>query len=422
MQTQSSRPDRDQKLFAIGINHHQTPVEVRDKLAFPAEAIAGALVSLQTSGTTQEAMLLSTCNRTEFYCLCDDPAAVVAWWAAYHQISMSVIEPYLFVLAQEDAVSHIFSVTAGLNSLMLGETQIVGQMKEAVEIATKGGTVGPILARVFQKTFETNAVVRSKTSVGSDVVSYGAAARKVVEYVFTSLSTERVLFVGAGEMIELIAPHFAGQAPKEMVFINRTLDRAQALADRFGGVAASLSHLAEATLNTDVIVCCTGSLVPLITKDMIEQAMGKRRHKPLVLIDLAMPSNIEDAHALEPVFSFRIDDLKGVIAEGIQSRRTAVAAAEMIVAAHVVEFMKWLEKRKLVPMIRSLQEATAQICSKELALALADINRGKEAARVIETTLKRVNAKFLHAPMTFINGTTNADETIDIMRKVFGLV
>lgn len=285
-------------LFTLGINHHSAPVSVREQVAFHAETLSEALAGLVRAKPVKEAAILSTCNRTELYCATETPEAAADWLAEYHRLPRSTIQPYLYTLPQPEAVRHAFRVASGLDSMVIGEPQILGQMKDAVRVAEEAGTLGTMLNKLFQRSFAVAKEVRSTTAIGANIVSMAAAGVHLAERIFESVADQRILFIGAGEMIELCATHFAAQKPKQVTIANRTVERGQALADRLAAdgiptTAIRLDALAEHLPQYDIVVSCTASPLPIIGLGMMERTVKARRHKPVFMVDLAVPRDIE---------------------------------------------------------------------------------------------------------------------------------
>ena len=290
------------QLLTIGINHHTAPVALRERVAFPLEQIKPALGALKDiwlgplAKVSPEAAILSTCNRTELYCATDDQAAreaAIQWLSKYHNLPVSELAPHVYALPQSEAVRHAFRVASGLDSMVLGETQIVGQMKDAVRTASEAGALGTYLNQLFQRTFAVAKEVRTTTEIGAQSVSMAAAAVRLAQRIFENISSQRVLFIGAGEMIELCATHFAAQNPRELVVANRTAERGEKLAGRFNGRAIPLSELPARMHEFDIIVSCTASTLPIIGLGAVERAVSARRHRPIFMVDLAVPRDIE---------------------------------------------------------------------------------------------------------------------------------
>jgi len=259
-------------LFTLGINHRTAPLTVREQVAFHAEELRRALADLSSSGRVVEAAILSTCNRTELYCQADDPAAAARWLSEYRRVPLGEIEPYLYTHPDREAVRHAFRVASGLDSMVLGEPQILGQMKEAVRIAREVGALGTTLNKLFQQSFSVAKDVRSTTAIGANIVSMAAASVHLAERIFGDISEQRVLFIGAGEMIGLCATHFAAQKPRQIVIANRTIDRGREMAERYGALAIRLEDVAERLAEFDIVVSCTASQLPIIGLGLVERA------------------------------------------------------------------------------------------------------------------------------------------------------
>ena len=410
-------------LFTLGINHRTAPLLVREQLAFHAEELRRALSDLMSSGHVHEAAILSTCNRTELYCQADTPQAAIDWLADYRRVPAHTIEPYLYAHPDHDAVRHAFRVASGLDSMVLGEPQILGQMKEAVRIARESGTLGVTLDKLFQNAFSVAKDVRSTTAIGENIVSMAAAAVRLAGRIFERLSDQQVLFIGAGEMIELCAAHFSAQHPRSLVVANRTLDRGRVLAERFGATAIRLEEVGERLHEFDIVVTCTASQLPILGLGLVERAIRARRHRPMFMVDLAVPRDIEvEVAALDDVFLYTVDDLAQVIESGREARQTAVDGAENIVHARVESFCGWLESRQSVPLIRALRDSAERSRRHEVEHALKRLARGETPEAVLEQLSQRLTNKFLHAPTQAL-GQSDAgrEEMHTVVRRLFGL-
>jgi glutamyl-tRNA reductase len=347
----------------------------------------------------QEAAIISTCNRTEIYCSTADPHAAVDWMAGYHSLKPQQIEPYVYQLPQERAVKHAFRVASGLDSMVLGEPQILGQFKQAVRTAQAAGTLGLLLNKLFQRTFAVAKSVRSETEIGAATVSMASAAVGLAQRIYSSIAEQSVLFIGAGEMIELTATHFAAHHPRRLTFANRTLERARALADRFLGRAITLNDLPSQLATHDIIVSSTASTLPIIGKGLTESALRARKHRPMLMFDLAVPRDIEgEVGALDDVFLYTVDDLGKIAREGMDVRSSAVAQAEVIIENQVTEFMHWLGNRALVPTIRALRDSAERARRHEMERALRRLARGEDPKAVLDQLSHALAAKLLHAP------------------------
>jgi len=387
------------QLFAFGINHETAPLALREQVAFHAEALAGALRDLVDRRPVKEAAIISTCNRTEVYCNTEEPPAAVDWLADYHRLKTQQIEPFLYQLPQDRAVKHAFRVASGLDSMVLGEPQILGQFKDAVRTAEAAGTLGLVLNKLFQRTFSVAKTVRTETEIGAATVSMAAAAVSIAQRIYPSIREQSVLFIGAGEMIELTATHFAAHHPRRMTFANRTPERAQHLADRFLGRAIALNDLASQLAAHDIVVSSTASPLPIIGKGLTESALKARKHRPMLMLDLAVPRDIEgEVGRLDDVFLYTVDDLGRIARAGMDSRQNAVAQAEVIIENQVTDFMHWLGNRELVPTIRALRDTAERARRHEVGRALKRLARGDDARAVLESLSHGLANKLLHPP------------------------
>ena len=391
-------------LFTFGLNHQTAPLHVRERVVFHAESLVNALRELVDRRRVKEAAIISTCNRTEVYCNTDDPALAVSWMAGYHQMKPRELEPYLYRYPQELAVKHAFRVASGLDSMVLGEPQILGQFKEAVKSAEAAGTLGLVLNKLFQRTFSVAKSVRSETEIGASTVSMASAAVQLAERIYPSIEGQNVIFVGAGEMIELCAAHFAAHHPKNVTFANRTEARARQLADRFLGRVLPLNDLPAHLALNDIVVCSTAAPLPLIGKGLVESALKARKHRPMLMFDLAVPRDIEaEVGTLDDVFLYTVDDLGKIAREGLDVRQNAVAQAEVNIENHVTDFMHWLGRRDVVPAIRAMRDAAERSRRHEVERAQRRLARGEEPQRVMEELARALTNKLLHAPTHALN-------------------
>ncbi len=386
-------------VYAIGLNYQTAPLALRERFAFGAEGLGSALGALRRDGAG-EAAILSTCNRTERYVAAGKPGDAAGWLARYHGFEPARLEPHLYTLPGAAAVRHAFRVASGLESMVLGEPQILGQMKSAARAAQAAGALGTVLHKLFQRSFAVAKEVRSSTPIGESSVSMAAAAVRLASRLFARISEQRVLLVGAGEMIELCAAHFAAQSPAALTVANRTLERASRLAERFGGRALELRELPQALPEHDIVVSCTASSLPILGKGALERALRARKQKPMFLVDLAVPRDIEaEAGELEGVFLYTVDDLAAIVAESLEARRGAVEQAEAIIETQVGEFMHWLRNRDNVPLICELRSRAEEARREELERSLKRLARGAPAAEVVEALSRRLAGKLLHAPL-----------------------
>lgn len=398
------------QVYALGINHHTAPLDIREQVAFDPTRLGQALRDLLSARPVREAAILSTCNRTELYCATEEPGAACDWLAEYHALPARRIEPYLYRHPQKDAVRHMFRVAAGLDSMVLGEPQILGQMKQAARVAEEAGTLGTLLGKLFQRTFSVAKEVRSTTAIGANIISMAAAAVHLSERIFESIADQQVLFIGAGEMIELCAAHFAGARPKRLSIANRTPERARPIADRFGGDVLRLEEVSEKLADYDIVVSCTASTLPIIGLGLVERALKTRRHRPMVMVDLAVPRDIEaEVGQLDDVFLYTLDDLGQIVESGQESRQAAIIEAEEIIAHRVDDFLHWLEARQTVPTIRALRDAGERARRHEVEHALKMLHRGDDPAQVLEALSKGLTNKLLHPPTEALNLAEGAE-------------
>ena len=412
------------QLFAFGINHQTAPLALREQVVFHAENLVQALRDLVDRNPVKEAAIISTCNRTEIYCDTAEPREALRWLADYHQLKAQHLEPHVYQLPHEQAVKHAFRVASGLDSMVLGEPQILGQFKDAVRTAGQAGTLGLLLNKLFQRTFSVAKTVRSETDIGASTVSMASAAVRFAERSYPSIAEQSTLFIGAGEMIELTATHFGARHPRHMTFANRTIERAQHLAERFRGRAISLNDLPSQLAVHDIIVSCTASMLPIIGKGLIESALRARKHRPLLLIDLAVPRDVEaEVGALDDVFLCTVDDLGKMAREGLSVRESAVAQAEAIIETQVGDFMQWLDNRELVPTIRALRDDAERARRREVERAARSLARGENAQQVLEQLSHSLTNKFLHAPTHALNHANDDDreQLLNTLRRLYQL-
>jgi len=417
------------KLLTLGINHHTAPVAIREKVAFDPEFLQEALHDLRQHlvGANQaglpEATILSTCNRTEVYCAANDAdaasllhEATFDWLAKTQQVAPSSLEPHIYSLPQSDAVRHAFRVACGLDSMVIGETQILGQMKDAVRTANDAGVLGTYLNQLFQKTF-----------AGAHSISMAAASVRLAERIFESIAEQRVLFIGAGDMITLCATHFVARKPKAVAIANRTIERGQELADSISiqdveAESFKLSELPSRLHEFDIIVSSTASSLPIIGLGMVESALKQRRHKPMVMIDLAVPRDFEPEIArLNDIYLYTVDDLGVMIQTGASLRQAAVSQAEAIIEDRVGNFMHWMQGRKTVPLIQDIQQQGEHLRQLELDRAMKRLMRGEDPQEVLNAMAQGLTNKFLHGSLHALQHSNGAerDALIKLLPKLF---
>ena len=412
-------------LFTIGFNHRTAPIEVRERIVFPLEAQRPALERLKIETGAAEVALVSTCNRTEIYVRCNEQSVadlVTKWLTSQPGAADFDLGPHLYQLTEANVARHAFRVASGLDSMVLGEPQILGQVKLAAKVATEAGTLGGPLDRLFQETFKVAKEVRTQTEIGATSVSMAAAALKLAQQLFGDLRDIKLLLIGVGEMIELGATHFAAQSPKRIVVANRTIERGRELAQRFNASAITLQQLPECIHEFDAIITSTASMLPIIGKGMIESALKLRRHKPIFMVDLAVPRDIEpEVGELDDVFLYTLDSLGKIIQQNSQKREAAVAAADRIIDVRTAEFMAWLAARASVPVIQQLRGKADQYRQSELDRAKRMLAKGEDPAKVIEQLAHGLTNKFLHHPLAALNRTHGQEREAlhDALEKLF---
>jgi len=402
------------QLYVIGVNHTTAPLQIREHIAFNSDLLGSALHELTDHGAS-EAAILSTCNRTELYCSTDNPENALNWLSQYHKLDKEAIAPYVYTLPNDAAVKHAFRVASGLDSMVLGEPQILGQFKQSVKIAQDAGTLGTLLHKLFQRTFEVAKEVRTNTDIGANSISMAAAAVKLAQRIFGDIHQQKVLFIGAGEMIELCADHFAAQKPKSITIANRTIERGSNLAEKIAqqqvtAQAILLNDLPAHFADFDIVVTSTASQLPIIGLGMVETAIKTRRHRPIFMVDLAVPRDVEAEVAdLDDVFLYTVDDLAQVVSDGIENRQSAAQEAELIVENRVENFMQWFKQRDAVPTIKALRDQFENTRKAELEKALKQLQKGESPEKVLEAFSNGLTNKFLHAPSHALS-QTHAEE------------
>lgn len=413
-------------LLAIGINHKTAPIEIRERVAFAPDRMAEALHGLVKRAHVAEAAILSTCNRTELYCGLDeiDDRVIVEWMTEFHALGGHDLHPFVYKHPDQHAVRHMLRVASGLDSMVLGEPQILGQMKQAFATANDAGTIGKMLGRLFQHTFAVAKQVRTDTAIGSSPVSVAFAAVSLAKQIFTNFPEHTALLIGAGETIELTARHLKECGIGRMIIANRTVERAQNVAKEFNAYAIALTdipmHLAEA----DIVISSTASPLPILGKGAVETAIKSRKHRPMLMVDIAVPRDIEpEVSELEDIYLYTVDDLQEIIQEGLKSRQEAAKQAEDIIDTQVSHFMGWLKSLDAVSTIRAYRDAAEQFRAVELEKAQRLLATGADPAKVLEQLAHNLTNKLTHQPSTQIRqaGYDGRIELIDAARELFNL-
>ena len=415
-------------VWALGLNHNTAPLDLRGRFAYAVDQIEPTLRSLRNSLVrVPEATLLSTCNRTELYCAggaggVSDMDQTLAWLARSGGVPPELLRSHAYTLRGDEAARHAFRVASGLDSMVLGEPQILGQMKDAVRAAEEAGAMGTTLHQLFQRSFAVAKEVRSSTEIGAHSISMAAASVRLAGQLFENLSDIKVLFVGAGEMIDLAATHFAAKNPKAMVIANRTMARGEALASRFGAQTMPLADLPMRLHEFDAVISCTASVLPIIGLGAVERAVRLRKRRPVFMVDLAVPRDIEpEVKALPDIYLYTVDDLAQVVQTGRASRQAAVAQAEVIIDAGVQNFMNWLGQRHTVPLIQQLHAQTDEWRVMEIGRAKKMLARGEPIEAVLEALSRGLTQKMMHGTMAELHATdaSTRDAMAQTASKIF---
>jgi glutamyl-tRNA reductase len=410
-------------LIVLGLNHETAPIAVRERLAFAPSDLPHALESLVAEQGVFEAAILSTCNRTELYCNAREADLVLHWLAHNRGRRPEELAAHLYVHEGEKAARHVSRVAAGLDSMVLGENQILGQLRDAEKTARDSGTLGVLLNGLFQHAFAVGREVRASTRIGAASISMAAASVRLAERIFPSIGQCAVLFVGAGEMIELCARHFAEQQPRHMAVANRTLERGQALASAIGAEALLLTDLPEKLAQFDIVITSTASSLPLIGKGMVERALKTRRRRPLFIVDLAVPRDVEaEVGQLADAYLYTVDDLAEIVRQGVAARSAEAGAAEALIESRLDDFRQWQANRAIVPTIRDLRDHAERITRHELSRARKKL-ASQPAEEVLDEFARALSNKLLHPPLAALNAAQpeEQEELIKLIRRLYRL-
>jgi glutamyl-tRNA reductase len=412
-------------LKVLGVNHRSAPVEIREKLAFSSARLPVALQELVQLPQVNEILIVSTCNRTEFYSRCEETGLVhVRNWLDDHHRLGERANGCLYQLDNQLAISHTFTVACGLDSAVLGEPQILGQMKEAYRVASEVGSTGPMLHSLFQQAFSVAKIVRTDTEIGASAVSVAYAAVNLARQIFADFKPHSALLVGAGETIELVAQHLAGRSIGRMVIANRNIERARALAQEHKGFAIELGEIPDHLAATDMLICSTASPEPLITRAMIEAALKARRRKPIFIVDLAVPRDVEaEVGQLEDVYLYTVDDLQGVVDGNVKAREEAAAHARRIIDVEVIRFAQTLKTRDAAPTIRSVRNRAEEIRAAVNEQAQRMLEAGRSTEEVMDFLSRTLTNKLMHGPSVSLRraGEAGDQELLTAARRLFGL-
>jgi glutamyl-tRNA reductase len=398
--------------YILGMNHKTAPVALREKVAFGEDRLAGALKALLQGGGVSEVVILSTCNRTEVYWSGTATGTELTAWLERHHGNSLDLGSSLYVHQEGGAVEHAFRVASGLDSMVLGEPQILGQLKDAYRVAQESGSTGPTLNRLFQSAFAAAKRVRTETRIGANAVSLASATVSLARKVYADLGEHSALLIGAGEMNTLVAKHLVAAGVKRLVIANRTLARAQQLATEVSGYAADLKDLDKALQDADIVVSCTASPTPIITRRAAEAASRARRHRPIFMVDMAVPRDIEPEVAeLEDIYLFSIDDLQQLINENLQQREVAAADAREVVAAEVKRFLSESRAQDAGPAIRTLRQQAETIRQQTLDQARRLLANGKSSDEALEYLANTLTNRLLHSPTQALRQAAELSDT-----------
>ncbi|MEX5413290.1 glutamyl-tRNA reductase [Atlantibacter hermannii] len=415
-------------LLALGINHKTAPISLRERVTFSPETLDQALASLLAQPMVQGGVVLSTCNRTELYLSVEQQddlhERLVRWLCDYHQLDEAEVRNSLYWHHDNDAVSHLMRVASGLDSLVLGEPQILGQVKKAFSDSQRGHIQSSELERMFQKSFSVAKRVRTETEIGASAVSVAFAACTLARQIFESLSKVTVLLVGAGETIELAARHLREHNVSKMIIANRTRERAQRLADEVGADVIELSEIDQRLKEADIIISSTASPLPIIGKGMVERALKARRNQPMLLVDIAVPRDVEpEVGKLANAYLYSVDDLQSIIQHNLAQRKAAAVQAETIVAQEASEFMAWLRAQGASETIREYRSQAEQVRDDLTARAIAALQQGGDAEAIMQDLAWKLTNRLIHAPTKSLQQAARDgdDDRLHILRNSLGL-
>ncbi|MCP3867974.1 MAG: glutamyl-tRNA reductase [Gammaproteobacteria bacterium] len=392
-------------LLALGLNHKTAPLSVRERVTFGPDIIVGALRSVTQQPGVEEAIILSTCNRTELYCAVKDagPEEISRWMSEFHGLELETLSPYLYNHEDRKSVQHLLNVACGLDSMVLGEPQILGQVKQAYQTAADAASTGKLLGRLFQHTFSVAKQVRTDTAIGHSPVSIAFAAVSLARQIFSDLTEQTALLIGAGETIELAARHLHQHGVGRIIVANRTLERAHVLANQFEGYAISLTEIPSHLSEADIVISSTASPLPVLGKGTVESALKKRKHQPVFMVDIAVPRDIEtEVRDLNDVYLYTVDDLQGVVEENMRSRQEAAEQAGEIVELHTEEFMGWLRSLDAAGMIQDYRRQAEKMRNDVLKRAQRQLRKGTPPEEVLSFLAHTLTNKLLHTPSTRI--------------------
>ena len=389
-------------LLAVGLNHKTAPLQIRERVVFAHEHLTEVLQELVSFPQVSEAAILSTCNRTELLCTIDDPentTLLIDWLSSYHNFPSAEISSFIYSYPDQFAVQHLLRVASGLDSMILGEPQILGQIKDAYLSAKEAGTVGRLLSKLFEHAFSVAKQVRTDTAIGANPVSVAFAAVSLAKQIFSSITDHTALLIGAGDTIELAARHLQENGIKRMIIANRSLSKAQALVSETNGIAINLREIPDHLPQADIVISSTASQLPILGKGAVERAIKVRKHQPILMVDIAVPRDIEpEVGDLNDVYLYTVDDLKEIIDESFKSRQEAAHQAEQIIDVQVTHFMGWVKSLESIPTIRNYREQIKQIRETEIAKARRLLTQGADPEVVVQQLARALCNKIIHSP------------------------
>jgi glutamyl-tRNA reductase len=413
-------------IIALGINHKTASVELREKVAFSPEQLSNALSQLASSEQFKETVIVSTCNRTELYCSLEhsNSQALLKWLADFHCIDTEQLEDNVYIHQNQDAINHLMRVACGLDSLVLGEPQILGQIKQSYNSAKQHDCVLPTFERLFQKTFSVAKQVRTETDIGASAVSVAYAAVNLAKHIYGQLDKTKVLLIGAGETIELVARHLYQQHPKAITVANRTIERAKNLAEEVEADVISLAQLPEKLHDADIVISSTASTLPIIGKGMVEQALKQRRHKPMLFVDIAVPRDIESqVGELDAAYLYSVDDLQAIVNENMASREQAAEQAQEIILQKTHEFAKWQRSQGSIDVIRQYRDAAQEVKTELVEKAVNQLQSGKSAEKVLLELANKLTNRLTHAPTRAIQAAAQEGDIdkLAVLKQTLGI-
>jgi glutamyl-tRNA reductase len=388
-------------LLSLGINHLTAPVDIREKVAFAPEQMARALHELLDIPAVNESVIVSTCNRTEIYCdtSSDCSEVITDWLTAHHGINENSLSPYIYTHNDQEVARHLFRVASGLDSMVLGEPQILGQLKDSYDRARGDHTVSSILDRLFQHSFSVAKRVRTDTGIGANPVSVAFAAVSLSKQIFGNLDELHALLIGAGETIELVSRHLQSQQIGSMTIANRSVERARLLAEQIGADAVPISAIPEELVRADIVISSTASQLPILGKGAIESALKQRKHRPIFMVDLAVPRDIEpEVGKLQDIYLYTVDDLQNVVDENLRGRELAAEAAQEIVNLEVTLFDQWLKTHQSADQIRQLRDGAELVKRQAMERALAQLAQNADPEQTMQRLANEITNKLLHKP------------------------